>query len=73
MLKQKKQLKDSSLIRLAELRGVLNHLIDNSLRLYIRYDRLKEYIRLCVITYDNASENEKEYLDKYFFNKPKGE
>lgn len=73
MSKQRDSLKDSSLIRLADLRGVLNHLIDNSLRLYIRYDKLKEYIRLCIITYDNASENEKEYLDKYFFSKIKGD
>lgn len=73
MLKQKKKLKDHSLIRLYELRGILNHLVDNSLRMYIRYDKLKEYIKLCVIDYDNASENEKEYLEKYFFNKSKGE
>lgn len=74
MLNQRKKLKDSSIIRLSELRGILNHLVDNSLRMYIRYDKLKEYIKLCVINYDNASENEKEYLEKYFFNnKSKGE
>lgn len=73
MLNQRKKLKDRSLIRLSELRGILNHLVDNSLRMYIRYEKLREYIRLCVIDYNNASENEKEYLERYFFNKSKGE
>lgn len=71
MLKKKKKLTDSSLVCLEDLRRALSLLVDYRLNRFMSYRKLKEYIRFCVVNYDELSDNDKEYLSKYFFGKPR--
>lgn len=73
MLGQKKTLKDSSLVCLEDLQRALALLVDYCLHRFMSYKKLKEYIRFCIVNYEDLSENDKEYLSKYFFGNSKRE
>lgn len=72
MLSQKK-LKDNSLVCIEDLKRALSLLVDYRLHRFMSYKKLKEYIRFCIVNYDDLSDNDKEYLSKYFFGTPKGD
>lgn len=69
MLKNKKKLKDNSLVCIDDLRRNLNLLVDRRLHRFMSYRKLKEYIRFCLVNYDELSEGDKIYLERYFFGK----
>lgn len=67
MLKKKKKLKDNSLVCIDDLRCNLNLLVDKRLHRFMSYRKLKEYIRFCLVDYDELSDGDKNYLERYFF------
>lgn len=72
MLKKKKLLKDNSLVSIDDLIGHLTFLSNNRYVQFMSYRALKEYIRMSILNYEDLSDSDKLYLERYFFGK-KGE
>ena len=69
MLKKKKLLKDSSLVSVDDLIGHLTFLSNNRYVRFMSYRSLKEYVRMSILNYDDLSDSDKLYLERYFFGK----
>ncbi len=68
MLKRK-LLKDNSLVSIDDLIGHLTFLSNNRCHRFISYRRLKEYVRLSILNYEDLSDSDKLYLERLFFRK----
>ena len=70
--REKEKLKDNALISLDQLKDHLTYLLNDRYVEFMSYRALKEYIRLCVVNYDKLTNNEKQYLERYYFGRLRG-